>query len=84
MNLTDWIGAIGVGILLLAYWLNINKQISETTIGYSLLNIVGAGLACLASVLLRYWPFILLEAAWMMASIFSLYKNYRLNYVRNN
>jgi hypothetical protein len=33
------------------------------------MNMVGAGLACLASVMINYVPFIILEAAWTLVSM---------------
>ncbi|WP_449384926.1 hypothetical protein [Changchengzhania lutea] len=38
-----------------------------------LLNLVGAAMACLASILLNYWPFIILEAVWALVSLYSLF-----------
>ncbi len=72
MTSTDWIGFIGVSILLLAYLLNLSQHLSTNGITYILLNFIGATLACLASIMLHYWPFILLEGAWMAVSLFSI------------
>jgi hypothetical protein len=38
------------------------------------MNILGAGLACYASVLLKYLPFILLEGCWTLVSMIGLFK----------
>ena len=38
------------------------------------MNIAGAGLACYASYLIRYLPFVILEATWMMVSLLALVK----------
>jgi hypothetical protein len=72
MNLTDWIGATGVTILLLAYFLNLIDKISQHSLSYILLNLAGAGLACFASVLLKYIPFIILEGVWTLVSLVML------------
>lgn len=77
MNLTDWIGFIGVSCLLLAFFLNLRGLIQKESLSYLLLNIGGAGLACLASILLNYIPFILLEACWTLVSIHSLIKYFK-------
>jgi hypothetical protein len=74
MTFTDWTGTIGVAMLLIAFFLNLNNSIKKEGYVYLLLNIEGAGLACFASVLLNYWPFIILEGCWTMVSIFSLMK----------
>ena len=77
MNSTDWIGSIGVLILLVAYLLNITGNIIRNGLTYLLMNILGSGLACLASVLLNYLPFIILEACWAVFSILALLTLYR-------
>ncbi len=76
MTYTDWIGFIGVSILLVAYFLNLTNKIKKDGNAYLLLNIIGASIACAASVLLHYLPFIILEAAWTLISVYSLYKFY--------
>jgi hypothetical protein len=77
MNTADWIGFIGVTILLVAFLLNLLNKISAKSLSYISLNVVGAGLACLASVLINYVPFIVLEGAWTTVSLVSLFQNLR-------
>lgn len=79
MHLTfnDWIGFIGVLILLLAYLLNLAGKILKDGLLYIVLNIVGAGLACLASWLIHYMPFVLLEATWTLVSLGALVRYFR-------
>jgi hypothetical protein len=74
MTITDWTGTIGVAMLLIAFFLNLNNTIKKESYTYLLLNTIGAGLACFASVLLDYWPFIILEGCWTIVSVFSLMK----------
>lgn len=76
-NLNDWIGFTGVAILLLAFLLNLLKKINSNSLPYIILNIVGAGLACVASWLINYMPFVVLEATWTAVSVFAL-----INYLR--
>ena len=75
MGLTDWIGFIGVFQILLAYFLNVIGKISNKSLVFILLNVVGASMACFASILLKYWPFIILEGIWALVSLYSLIKN---------
>lgn len=75
MNYNDSIGAIGVGIILIAYFLNIFSFIKKDGNFYFMLNIIGASIACFASYLIHYMPFIVLEATWAIVSIFGLFKN---------
>lgn len=72
MNPSDWIGFTGVTILLLAFLLNLIGKITQNDLSYIIMNIVGAGLAGLASVLIHYVPFIILEGAWTLVSIYGL------------
>lgn len=74
MTLVDWLGFIGVFQILLAYFLNVIGKISKDDLSFILLNLIGAAMACLASVLLNYWPFIILEAIWTLISFISLLK----------
>lgn len=75
MNITDWIGAIGVFILLIAYVLNSLKFFPNNPVWYPLLNTVGAGLACYASIRLVYYPFIILEGVWCLVSAIALIRS---------
>jgi hypothetical protein len=71
LGIADGIGFTGVGILLLAFLLNLLGKISQTSFTYIGLNFLGASLACLASVLIHYLPFILLEGSWAIVSLVS-------------
>jgi hypothetical protein len=71
MDFADWIGFVGVSILLLAFLLSLFKKISQDSHTYILLNLIGAGLACVASILIEYVPFIILEGAWTLVSLIS-------------
>lgn len=73
MTTTDWIGFIGVFQILLAYSLNVFGNISNTHLAFILLNLFGASLACLASIILNYWPFIILEGIWALVSLYTLF-----------
>ena len=72
MNISDWIGFSGVIILLVAFLLNLLNKILVNSFAYIFLNLVGAALACAASVLIMYKPFIILEGAWTLVSLVSL------------
>ena len=77
MNFTDWLGFIGVALILLAYFLNVTNKVRNNSYTFILLNLVGASLACIASVLLNYLPFIILEGVWALISLISLVKVYK-------
>lgn len=72
MTKTDWFGFIGVGLLLAAFLLNLTGILKKETLSYLIMNVLGAGAACFASILLKYLPFVILEGCWMLVSIVSL------------
>lgn len=74
MTTVDYIGTVGVSILLLAYLLLLVKLIKSNSKAYIWMNIIGAGLSTLASVFLKYVPFIILEGTWMLVSIVALFQ----------
>jgi hypothetical protein len=74
MSYDDIIGSIGVGIILIAYFLNIFSFIPKEGKFYFILNIIGASIACYASVLINYIPFIILEGTWGIVSLFGLFQ----------
>jgi hypothetical protein len=76
MNYNDIIGAIGVGIILVAYFLNIFSLIPKEGKLYFVMNILGATIACYASLLINYLPFVILEGTWALVSGFALFQLY--------
>lgn len=77
MNFIDWIGFIGVFLILLAYFLQLQGRISSKEGSFLFLNTIGAALALAASILLNYMPFVLLEGAWTLVSLVALIKHFR-------
>lgn len=77
MSNIDWIGFIGVFLILLAYILNVLGKLKSKDLTFILLNLIGASLACLASILMDYLPFIILEGVWTLVSLIAL-----INYLR--
>lgn len=76
MNSIDWIGFIGVFLILLAYILNVFEKLRQNSLTFILLNLFGASLACLASILMQYIPFIILEGVWALVSLITLIRKY--------
>ena len=74
MNYSELIGSLGVTILLVAFVLNMLKIIKTESLTYPLLNFAGAGIACFASYLIPYFPFVILEGVWAIISLLSLLK----------
>lgn len=78
MNFNDIIGTFGVGLILLAYFANTFSFVQKEGKLFFLLNIVGSGLACYASWLILYWPFVVLEAVWCVVSVLGLLKTMKM------
>lgn len=62
------IGFAGVTLLLLAFLLNLLKFMRSDGYPYTILNFVGAALACYSSYLIRFTPFVILEGAWALVA----------------
>jgi hypothetical protein len=75
MKLADIIASTGVLILLVAFFLNLFGKIASNSKFYILSNIVGAGLCCLSSYMIRFYPFVILEAIWAAVAVVSLFKH---------
>lgn len=74
MGLSDWVGTVGVTLLLIAFALNIAHKITAESKSYLLLNILGATLAGISSYMIHFIPFVILEGVWALASLASLLK----------
>lgn len=75
MSYTDIISTIGVSLILLAFFLNTFKYVSDDSKLYFVLNIVGGAFACYGSVLLNSLPFIILEGTWSLVALIGLIKS---------
>ena len=75
MALSDWIGTIGVTLLLIAFALNIAKKLSPTSKVYLSLNIAGAAMAGISSYMIQFWPFVVLESVWVIATLAALIRS---------
>lgn len=77
MTITDWIGSMGVIVLLAAYYFNLVNKIKTVGLTYIGLNFLGAGASCVASCLLHYFPFIILEGIWTLVSLVAFIKCFK-------
>jgi hypothetical protein len=74
MKGSDVIASIGVIILLIAFFLNLNKRLSAESKAYILMNFFGAGICCYASYMVKFYPFVVLEGIWAFVALVSLFK----------
>jgi len=78
MAYNDIIGTIGVALILLAFFLNTARLLQPNGRFYYVMNIIGATMALYASYQIGYLPFVILEGAWMLVSIYGLMKNMKI------
>ncbi|HKQ95131.1 MAG TPA: hypothetical protein VJS40_05955 [Aestuariivirgaceae bacterium] len=74
MTFAEAIGFFGVSLLLAAFFLNLWKLMQPGNYPYILLNLFGATLSCLASYLVDFMPFVLLEGVWALVALTALLK----------
>jgi len=74
MKESDILASVGVVILLIGFFLNLNKKIASDSKFYIWSNIIGAGMNCYASYMIKFYPFVILEAIWTGVAILSLFK----------
>ena len=74
IDANELIGSAGVALLLLAFVLNTTGVLTAKHPVYTSMNFVGAGLACYASWLIDFLPFVVLEGAWCMAALWTFYR----------
>ena len=72
MNYTDMISTIGVSLILVAFFLNTFKFLTDNSRIYFALNMIGGAFACYGSVLLGSLPFIILEGTWCGVALVGL------------
>lgn len=77
MTYTDLISTIGVSLILLAFFLNTFKYLTDKSKVYFILNIVGGAFACYGSVLLNSIPFIILEGTWSLVALVGFIRNFK-------
>jgi glucose-6-phosphate-specific signal transduction histidine kinase len=71
-TLATLIGFTGVGLLLLAFVLNLANFLKAESVPYLALNLIGAGLACASSWMIDFMPFVILEGTWAVATLIAL------------
>ena len=72
LTFTEAVGSAGVFLLLIAFFMNLVGALSASSLPYVSLNLVGAGLACYASWLLDFIPFVVLEGTWALVAALAL------------
>ena len=82
-GLLDFVGNIGVVILMVAYlMLQLNKLRSQD-LAYSLLNAIGASLIVLSLLVNFNLSALLMEVFWVLISFVGIYRYFRLKAIRS-
>ena len=66
------IGSVGVALVLFAFALNLLGRLGSTSVVYLWLNLIGATIACIASAMIQFYPFVVLEGVWALAALIGL------------
>jgi hypothetical protein len=66
---SEWVGTVGVSLLLLAYVLDVTDKLEDDSPWFFGLNAVGAALAGLSAYMIKFWPFVVLEGIWAVVSV---------------
>ena len=77
ISLSEALGTVGVTLLLIGFFLNLFGLTRRQSLNYLILNLVGGGLACYASFLIEFFPFVLLEGTWTVVALLGLVKMFR-------
>ena len=76
-SFTDFLGNIGVVLIIIAYLLLQLNRIASNSLSYSLLNAVGAALIIVSLLFSFNLSAFIMEAVWVAISLFGLYRYFR-------
>jgi hypothetical protein len=68
MGGAEIVGTLGVTLILIAFLLNLIGAWERTSRMYLALNLAGAVIACVSSIMISFVPFVVLEAVWAVAA----------------
>jgi predicted membrane protein len=76
-SFTDFLGNIGVVLIIIDYLLLQLNRVSSNSLSYSLLNAVGAILIIISLLFNFNLSAFIMEAIWVLISLFGLYRYFR-------
>jgi hypothetical protein len=80
-GLVDYLGLLGVGIIVVTYlWLQLGKLRSDA-LAYSLLNAIGASFIVLSLLVDFNLSALLMEVFWVLISLVGVYRYFRVKTV---
>jgi len=72
MLFANIVNSVGVFLILSAFFLLVLGKIKPANRWYLLMNLIGAGLSCYGSWLIRAYPFVVLEGTWALVAVVGL------------
>ena len=72
MSFAEVLGTVGVSMILVGFSLNLFGLMQRRSYKYVLLNLVGGVFACTASILIDFFPFVILEGTWTVVAVVGL------------
>ena len=75
-NWSDFVGNIGVVLIIVAFYLNVAEKIKSTDRSYNTLNLVGSILLLTSLIYKPNLSNIIIEIIWGVISLMGLYKYY--------
>ena len=79
----DFIGNIGVVVLMITYLMLQLNKLSSDSLAYSVLNAVGAGLIVVSLLFDFNLSALLMEVFWVLISFVGIYRYFRLKALRS-
>lgn len=74
MAWTDVVGLVGIGLIVLAYFLLQTERITSVQLSYPLLNLIGALLHLFSLLYAWNWASVVIEVFWIAISVYGLWK----------
>ena len=72
MDSATVIGFLRVGAILATYFLSLLGTIETNGLTYLIINLIGATLAAVSSILIKSLPFTILEITWALVSLVAI------------
>ena len=71
------IGILGMVLILLAFFMNQTHRWKDTDLIYDTTNLAGGILLMVYAIMLKSWPFLILNAVWSLVSARDIYLDLR-------
>ena len=83
-GLVDFLGIVGVGIIVVTYLFLQLGKLSSTALAYSLMNAIGASLIVLSLLVNFNLSALLMEVFWVLISLLGVYRYFRFKNLSHN